>query len=169
MTTSPGVYIVEWPEALAAAPICPLAAKDWISATALLVEGRPATCDLLGMHLSSAWVPYQTIVYVGKAAERRKKNGEVTGLGQRLHEYYQTPLWARSPHGGGRLIKTLLGINHARVWWAECSNPEDKESLLLRAFCESSSGKKPFANIIGPGLPKGLRLKRHTTARNSRS
>jgi hypothetical protein len=64
-------------------------------------------------------------------------------------------------------VKTLLGLDRARVWWAESANAKATEDLLLGRFCEATLGLKPFANINGPGLRKSRNLKARTSRLDS--
>ena len=49
---------------------------------------------------------------------------------------YRTPLGDRKPHAGGHWLKTLRGLDRARIWWARTSAAEEYEDALFSAFAD---------------------------------
>ena len=47
---------------------------------------------------------------------------------------YRTPLGDRKPHAGGHWLKTLRGLDRARIWWAQTTAAEEYEDALFSAF-----------------------------------
>jgi hypothetical protein len=148
----PGVYVVEWPQARADAPIELTLVGKWLERLpGLRLDGHRPTTRALAARLHDFWLPGQAVVYVGMT----------TGsLGSRLASLYRTPLGDRRPYAGGHWLKTLRGLDRARVWWAETSAPEEYEDALLGAFGASIDASSeavprlpdravvlPFANL----------------------
>ena len=156
----PGVYVIEWPDARSDAPIELTLVGKWLERLpALRLDGRRPTTRELAARLHDFWLPGQVVVYVGMT------NG---GLGARLSSLYHTPLGDRRPYAGGHWLKTLRGMDRARVWWAETNAPEEYEDALLGAFAGLVDASPeaaprlpdrtvvlPFANLqTATGTPK---------------
>jgi hypothetical protein len=149
------------------APIDVKAIERWIERVPTIkLAGETPSADALAHHLSEFWLCDESILYIGKASS----------LPSRLRDYYNTPLGDRRPHAGGHWIKTLSVLPETFVYFAETSDPENKEDVLLRAFIRnvSESTKKhlrdpdhpfPFANLE---FPKGTR-KTHAIRKSKRA
>src|SRR5260221_3614360 len=57
-------------------------------------------------------------------------------IGGRVGALYRTPLGDRKPHAGGHWLKTLRGLDRARIWWAQTSAAEEYEDALFSAFAD---------------------------------
>ena len=126
LTRVPGVYIVELPAPLGAAPIATGAVRAWIRRVpTVTVDGSPATGTALAARLAAFWVPSARVVYIGQAS------GPVQG---RVRAYYRTPLGDRAPHAGGHWIKTLSCLEECLVWSAATNDYDDAERELLDDF-----------------------------------
>jgi hypothetical protein len=148
------------------APIDVKAVEQWIERVPMIeLAGKTPSTDALAHHLSEFWLPDESILYIGKASS----------LTSRLRDYYNTPLGDRRPHAGGHWIKTLSVLPDTFVHFAETSDPESKEDVLLRAFIRnvSKSTKErlrdpnhpfPFANLE---FPKGT-CKTHAIRKSKR-
>jgi hypothetical protein len=156
----PGVYVIEAPEAAEVAPIDAEAVRAWIERvpTLRLDQTRPTT-EALADRLAEFWIPSEAVVYIGLAG---------TSLRSRVGAFYRTPLGDPRPHAGGHWLKTLLGLEAYRVWWAETNEPERNERQLLERFADragpSLTGRAavlalPFANradAYGNSKPHGI-------------
>ncbi len=154
----PGIYLVEIPAPLPRAPVDVSPVGTWIDRVpAMLLDGHRPTGKELTQRLASFWLPDQVVLYVGAT----------TGpLGRRIDELVRTPLGDPAPHPDGRWLKTLRGLDQARVWWAETDAPEEYQDALLAAFSQAVDPAVvsalhdptvvvPFANMAAPGaLPK---------------
>ncbi len=157
-SSRPGIYLVEIPAPLPRAPIDVSPVGTWIDRVpSLLLDGHRPTGKELTQRLASFWLPDQVVLYVGAT----------TGpLGRRIDELVRTPLGDPAPHPDGRWLKTLRGLEQARVWWAETDAPEEYQDALLAAFTQAVDPAVvgalhdptvvvPFANMAAPGaLPK---------------
>jgi hypothetical protein len=122
----PGVYIVEWPEALESAPVELTNVGKWLERLpGLRLDGRRPTSREVAARLHTFWLPGQTVVYVGMT---------LLSVGGRVGALYRTPLGDRKPHAAGNWLKTLRGLDRARVWWASTTAAEEYEDALLSAF-----------------------------------
>ena len=122
----PGVYIIELPAPLAAAPIDFNAVGRWIERVpSLTLDGVRPTGRDLAARLHRFWLPAQTVLYVGMSG---------ASVGARVGAFVRTPLGDRRPHAGGYWLKTLTGLERLRVWWAETDAAEEYEDALLGAF-----------------------------------
>lgn len=139
--SGPGVYLVEWPESRPDAPVELTLVGKWLERLdGLRLDGRRPTTRELAARLHAFWLPGQTIVYVGMTT---------VSIGGRVGAYYRTPLGDRKPHAGGHWLKTLRGLDRARVWWAPTSAPEEYEDALLTAFAAAVDASPEAA----PRLP----------------
>jgi hypothetical protein len=83
----------------------------------------------------SYWLPDQTIIYIGRAKQLRRRLRQF-----RRHVYGRT-----SPHRGGQAI---LLLNSAKtITWAEVPDYGKAEAALIDAFHEAV-GRKPFGNRV---------------------
>ncbi len=122
----PGVYVVELPAPLAAAPIDFNVIGRWLERVpGLTLDGARPTGRELAARLHRFWLPDQTVLYVGMSA---------ASIGARVAAFQRTPLGDRKPYAGGYWLKTLTGLDRLRVWWAETDATEEYEDALLEAF-----------------------------------
>jgi hypothetical protein len=125
----PGVYVVEWPEPLADAPIDLASVGKWIERLpAMRLDGRRPTSREVAARLHDFWLPGQVILYIGRTSAT---------IHARVGALYRTPLGDRGPHNGGQWLRTLRGYERARIWWAETDAPEEYEDALFGAFAGS--------------------------------
>lgn len=123
---SPGVFVIELPRPLEAAPIDTAALRRWLERVPTLrLDDRRPTVNELQARLGGFWLRDQAVVYIGHSAK---------SLGGRVAALYATDLGDRRPHPGGHWLQTLRGIDKARVWWAETDAPEEYADALLSAF-----------------------------------
>lgn len=125
-SAQPGIYVIEWPESRPDAPVDLSLVGKWLERLdGLRLEGRRPTSRELAARLHDFWLPGQTVLYVGMTT---------VSIGGRVGAFYRTPLGDRKPHAGGHWLKTLRGLDRARVWWAETTAAEEYEDGLLSAF-----------------------------------
>lgn len=145
-----GVYVIELPTPVAAAPIDFNAVGRWLERVpGLTVDGVRPTGRELAARLHGFWLPDQPVLYVGMST---------MSIGARVAAYLRTPLGERRPHAGGYWLKTLSGLDRLRIWWADTSAAEEYEDALLSEFSakvppetatrlHDSSPVLPFANL----------------------
>jgi transcription elongation factor GreA len=154
----PGVYLVELPAPLPRAPVDLSPVGSWIDRVPTLqLDGHRPAGKELAQRLAGFWLPDQIVLYVGSTAG---------SLGRRIQEMVDTPLGDAAPHPDGGWLKTLHGLDQARVWWAETSAPEEYADAILAAFADAVDPAVvanlhdptvvvPFANMATPtGLQK---------------
>ncbi len=125
----PGLFVVEFAEPLAHAPVDASICGRWIERVPTLrLDGKRPDGRQLARRLAAFWLPSQTVLYIGTTTK---------ALGPRAGALYATELGSRRPHSGGHWLKTLRGLDQARVWWAETDAVEEYEDALLAAFAES--------------------------------
>ncbi len=129
--------------------------QKWINKLSnFLIDNRKTTLFSLKSRLTEFWLPDESILYIGRA----KKRSNNSGLGVRIHEYYETDIGERGPHSGGQWLKTLKNIDSFFIYYGYCNLPEKIESKMLEYFMSNvSSDSKvklkdkdlplPFANI----------------------
>lgn len=88
--------------------------------------------------LEAAWIPGETVVYIGKA----------TNLRTRLATYRRHGAGTSARHWGGRMIWQLADHAELRVAWRECDEPRNVEREMIESF-RQFHGKRPFANRTG--------------------
>lgn len=157
----PGIYIVSLHadpgngSGLEEAPLDYEALDRWLKDyPGLKVHKRSVTVEELAKHLARWWLPSTSVLYIGKAEEE--------SLRKRVRQYYTTPLGAKRPHGGGYWLKTIMGLEHLSVHYAETPgdrSPGECENSLLNTFlgefgCSRSSPRNhhaPFAQEVVAG------------------
>ena len=156
-TRAPGIYLIELPAPLPAAPLDPKAIAAWRRRVpTITVDGRTATAAAIAVRLSAFWISSATVLYIGQAS------GSVR---DRVGDYYRTPLGNRSPHAGGHWIKTLAGLRECRVWSAAADDSHAAEWALLADFARTVPAREaaalhdpvltlPFANLQDGGRRK---------------
>lgn len=149
--TRPGVFVVEWPQALERPPIDISAVGTWIARVpTLTLDGARPTGKALAARLAAFWLPGETIVFVGMAPG---------SMNARLGELFSTSLGDPGPYADARWLMALAGHDRCRVWWAETNAPEEYEDALLDAFgagvppavsaaLVDTSHVVPFANTV---------------------
>lgn len=147
-SAKPGVYIVEWPEARPDAPVDLAIVGKWLERLdGLRLDGRRPTSRELAARLHDFWLPGQSVLYVGMTP---------VSIGGRVGALYRTPIGDRKPHAAGYWLKTLRGLDRARVWWAESGAAEEYEDGLLSAFAAAvdaspeGSPRLPDRTVILP-------------------
>jgi hypothetical protein len=138
------------------APVNAATVTEWLRRVQTLrLDGHRATPDQLVERLASYWLPTESIIYIGKASS----------IGNRVRQYYATPLGDKRPHAGGHWIKTLTILSALTVHYAEvgAGNPEEIERRLQLTFREAVSDAvdatypqpglvMPFANLEIKGI-----------------
>lgn len=138
---APGVFVVEWAEPLAAAPIELTRVGGWlVRLPGLRLDGRRPTSRELAARLHDFWLPGQVVVYIGMTPGP---------IGARVRSLASTPLGERRPFAGGQWLMTLGGLEKARVWWAETTAVEEYGDALFGAF----AGAVDASPEAAPRLP----------------
>ncbi len=151
---SPGVFLVELPAPLAAAPIELTRVGKWLEHVPdLMVDGARPTSRALAARIGSFWLPSQSVLYIG-ATE--------ASISARLAAMERTVLGERRPYSGGHWLQVLKALPSVRIWWAATKAVEEYEDALLTAFAATvpaseraappdSSVVLPFANLRRAG------------------
>src|SRR5690242_6923402 len=127
--SGPGVFVVELAAPLATAPIELTRVGKWIEhVPTMRLDGAAATSKAVVARLASYWIPATTVLFVG---------GSSTSIAGRVAAIDATALGDRRPYAGGHWLKTLRGLEHARVWWARTGAVEEYEDALFGAFAEA--------------------------------
>jgi transcription elongation factor GreA len=124
--SGPGVFVLELPAPVAAAPLDFGNVGRWLERVPdLRLDGaRPTGRDLVA-RLAAFWLPQQTVVFVGSTG------GSVGG---RVAAIAKTPLGERRPASSGHWLQALVDPAVLRVWWASTDAPEEYEDALLERF-----------------------------------
>ena len=146
----PGVFVIEWGSPTATAPVDVSKVGKWIERVETLhLDGSRPTGKSLAARIASFWLPSQTVVYIGSS--------EVS-VARRVAAMAATELGERRPYAGGHWLRTLRGLDGARVWWSLTPATEEYEDALFDAFAASVSPADltavpdrdvvlPFANL----------------------
>ncbi len=127
----PGLYVVELPGLLKAAPIDHQLVAHWIERVPnLTLDGARPTQRELAVRMGEFWLPDESVLYIGMTN---------LSIGGRVGALVKTPLGDRRPHAGGHWLKTLTVLPDLRIWWASTGAPEEYEDALLSAFAETVS------------------------------
>ena len=122
----PGVFVIELPAPLPAAPIELSRVGKWIERVATLrLDGERPVSRALAARLGSFWLPSQAVVYIGASD---------ASVARRVAAIGKTELGDRRPAAGGHWIKTLRTLDGVKVWWAATAATEEYEDALLAAF-----------------------------------
>jgi transcription elongation factor GreA len=152
--SGPGVFVVELAAPLATAPIELTRVGKWIEhVPTMRLDGAAATSKAVVARIASFWIPATTVLFVG---------GSSTSIASRVAAIDATALGDRRPYAGGHWLKTLRGLEHARVWWARTGAVEEYEDALFGAFAEAILAGDPsqlhdrdvvlpFANLRSTG------------------
>jgi hypothetical protein len=141
---------------------------QWINKVSLFkIDGSRPTIQIINDRLTRFWLPDESILYIGKI--KRKTN---SGLGKRIHEYYETEIGDGGPHSGGQWIKVLKNLNSLYVYYGYSADPKTIEDKMLTYFNDHVSKQTksilydpnktiPFANIRHHGDKKhGMKKQR---------
>lgn len=122
----PGVFVVELAPPAATAPIELTRIGKWVERfPGMRIDGRPATSRAVAARLAAFWIPSTSVLYVGAST------GSVAA---RVASIDRTVLGDRRPHAGGHWLKTIAGLERARIWWAATDAVEEYEDALFGAF-----------------------------------
>ncbi len=134
----PGVYLVELPLPTPRPTIESLKVHAWIDRLPdMKLDGVHPTARGLGARMSSLWLPEETVLYIGATT------GSVGGRALALAHHL---LGDRRPHADGQWLHALVGIDRARVWWAETRATEEYLDALFDTFVAGAA-----ARAAGPG------------------
>jgi transcription elongation factor GreA len=124
--SGPGVYLVELPATLEAAPLDLAKVGKWLERVPeLRLDGeRPSSRDLLH-RLSSYWLPTQPVLLVGSSTR---------SVGGRIAAVVSTAAGDPRPAPSGLWLHLLHDPGVLRIWWATTDAPEEYEDALLDAF-----------------------------------
>jgi len=123
-----GVFVIELPAALPAAPIEITRVGKWIERVpSLTLDGVRPTSKQLATRLNAFWLPSRTVLYIGSTPSSIV--GRVTALERHV-------LGDRRPHASSQWLKTL-SVSGLKVWWAETQATEEYEDALLTAFAQA--------------------------------
>jgi transcription elongation factor GreA len=149
----PGVFLVELPAPIPAAPIELTRVGKWIERveSMRLDDARP-TSRQLASRLAAFWLPGQVVLYIGATP---------ASIGGRVKALRETILGDRRPHSGGHWLHVLGRLETTRIWWASTDAVEEYEDALLGAFGEGVTEAErsalpdaevvlPFANLRTP-------------------
>jgi transcription elongation factor GreA len=136
----PGVYVVELPAPLSAAPLDLALIGKWLERVPdLRLDGeRPSSRDLLA-RLAAFWLPAQRVLLIGSSS------GSVGG---RIAAVQKTVPGDRRPASSGLWLHFLRDPGELRVWWAQTDAVEEYEDALLEAF---AAGVTPDEAASLPG------------------
>lgn len=121
-----GVFVVELPSPPPNAPIELTRVGKWMEHVGTFrLDGGETTSKAVAARLASFWIPSTSVLYIGVSQQ---------SVGQRVAAMDRTTLGERRPHAGGHWLKTLIGLERARVWWALTDATEEYEDALFGAF-----------------------------------
>lgn len=152
--SGPGIFIIELPNPPATAPIELTRIGKWIERLpGMQIDGEAATSKAVAARLASFWIPSTSVLYIGTSQQ---------SMAARVGAIERTVLGDRRPYAGGNWLKTLTGLEWARVWWAGTDATEEYEDALFSAFAAAVPDADrerlpdpavvlPFANIRSSG------------------
>jgi len=153
----PGVFIVELPSPPASAPVDINKVGKWLEhVPTIRIDGHQPTSKELAARLAAFWIPSATVLYIGTSEQ---------SVAARVSAIERTILGDRRPYPGGGWLKTLSGLDRARVWWAGTTATEEYEDALISAFAAAVPEVQrdrlhdptvilPFANLRSVGGEK---------------
>jgi hypothetical protein len=110
------------------------AIESWIKrARDMRLDGKPCTTDRVASFISGFWHPAETIVYIGKSKDVRR----------RLRQFSSHSLGECRPHAGGHWLKTLANLDALWVHVAECAKYGQAEDDAIRSFQQSVIQARP--------------------------
>ena len=119
----PGVFVIELPAPLAAAPIELTRVGKWIERVASLrLDGERPASRALAARIGSFWLPSQTVLYIGTSE---------ASVARRVAAMASTELGDRRPASGGHWLKTLRSLDGVKVWWTATAATEEYADALL--------------------------------------
>jgi transcription elongation factor GreA len=141
-----GIFIIELPNPPATAPIELTRIGKWIERLpAMRMDGQEATSKAVAARVASFWIPSTSVLYIGTSQQ---------SMAARVGAIERTALGDRRPYAGGHWLKTLTGLDRARVWWAGTNATEEYEDALFTAFAaaipEADLEKLPDPNVVLP-------------------
>jgi transcription elongation factor GreA len=149
-----GVFIIELPSPPATAPLELTRIGKWIEhVPTMRLDGQEATSKAVAARLAAFWIPSTTVLYIGTSQQ---------SMAARVGAIERTVLGDRRPYAGGNWLKTLAGLERARVWWAGTDATEEYEDALFSAFAAAVPKADrdrlhdpgvvlPFANLRSTG------------------
>ena len=149
-----GIFIIELPAPPAAAPLEITRIGKWIEhVPTMRIDGQEATSKAVASRLAAFWLPSTTVLYIGTSQQ---------SMAARVSAIERTVLGDRRPYAGGNWLKTLAGLERARVWWAGTNATEEYEDALFSAFAAAIPEAEraglhdptvvlPFANLRSTG------------------
>jgi hypothetical protein len=150
----PGVYFVSLtPDAktntglLSRAPISPALVSEWIGRVPTFAfDGKPCRADDVGSFLATAWLPDESIVYIGRATK---------SLAVRTGQFFRHRLGERQPHNGGHWVKVLSNLNDLFLHYAGCDNETQAKALEERALAEfvQQVSRTTRERLMNPRIP----------------
>lgn len=127
--SGPGVFVVELPSPPATAPIELTRIGKWVERLpGMRIDGREATSRAVAARLAAFWIPSTTVLFVGSSA---------SSIASRVAAIERTPLGDRRPYGSAAWLRTITGLERARVWWAATDAIEEYEDALFGAFADA--------------------------------
>ncbi len=144
--SGPGIFIIELPTPPATAPIELTRIGKWIERLpGMRIDGEEATSKAVAARLASFWIPSTSVLYVGTSQQ---------SMAARVGAIERTVLGDRRPYAGGNWLKTLTGLERARIWWAGTDATEEYEDALFSAFAaaipEADREKLPDPKVVLP-------------------
>ncbi len=141
-----GIFIIELPNPPGTAPIELTRIGKWIERLpGMRIDGQEATSKAVAARLASFWIPSTSVLYVGTSQQ---------SMAARVGAIERTALGDRRPYAGGNWLKTLTGLERARVWWAGTDATEEYEDALFSAFAaaipEADREKLPDPKVVLP-------------------
>jgi len=122
----PGVFVVELPATRATAPLELTRIGKWLERVPdLRLDGERPTSRALAARMAAFWLPSTRVVYIGAT------DGSIGG---RIEAMVHTGLGERRPYPGAHWLQALIGLEQARIWWAQTPAVEEYEDALLGAF-----------------------------------
>jgi transcription elongation factor GreA len=144
--SGPGIFIIELPNPPATAPIELTRIGKWIERLpGMRIDGEEATSKAVAARLASFWIASTSVLYIGTSQQ---------SMAARVGAIERTVLGDRRPYAGGNWLKTLAGLERARVWWAGTDATEEYEDALFTAFAaaipDADRERLPDATVILP-------------------